>query len=98
MIHFVRLRLDLLYNLTLRKREKKQKKNTNDLQEMANIIASITHKGTATFNPTINSAHMEAVQKLVHIKYQQAKKWTIVEVDSVIEGRNKPKPNNFTLD
>ena len=65
---------------------------------MESIISSDTHKGATTSTPTINSAHMEAVQKLMEIKYREAKKWTIVEVDSVIKGRNKPKPNNFTLD
>ena len=59
---------------TIEQERKKQKKKTDDVQKMASIIASITHKGTATSTPTITSAHMEAVQKLMQIQYQETKK------------------------
>ena len=39
------------------------------MQEMATIIASVTHKGQTT--PSITTAHMEAVQKLLKIKNQE---------------------------
>ena len=58
----------------LEQERKKQKKNTDDLQEMASIIASVTHKGNTTSTPAITSAHMEAVQKLIQIKNRVSKK------------------------
>ena len=46
----------------LDQKRNKQKNNTNGIQEMATIIASVTQKGATTL--TVTSAHLETVQKL----------------------------------
>ena len=50
----------------LEQERKKRKKDSDDMQEMPTIIASVTHKGQTT--TSITAAHMEVVQKLLRIK------------------------------
>ena len=52
----------------LEQEQKKQKQDSNEVEEMAAIIAGVTQKGMT--NLTVTNSHMEAVQKLIQIKNQ----------------------------